>query len=269
MQFNDLTFDINSALRDGNHDLFCKLCKELTPKQRDRHRFLIPVLKYGDKSIFCCYLEQFSVISLKGFEMTLCSYAKKFHYQLMFEKDICFSLQDALKYTLIYRKYGCFQYLLKKIKFKEQIDHVYLVANLPVQTTLLAMAAIQGYHVGVTKILETGADLNGFVITENRVVMNYLMYICSNLNYQTETNYRKSQIINTIKLLINKGIDINHQGNEGQTALMIAASCGNRDLVKLLLEYGANTKIIDMSRKKAIDYASDESIRKLIHQNMV
>src|SRR5262249_56828956 len=70
-------------------------------------------------------------------------------------------------------------------------------------------------------------------------------------------------------ILIQHGADVNAQvtgtktysmriarapsANEGMTALHVAAQAGKGDLVRYLLDRGANTQIADASGKKAID----------------
>lgn len=46
--------------------------------------------------------------------------------------------------------------------------------------------------------------------------------------------------LNTAKLLINAGEDINYKGANGETPLHLAAAHGHHDLVKLLLSFGAD-----------------------------
>ncbi|HOJ50144.1 MAG TPA: ankyrin repeat domain-containing protein [Spirochaetota bacterium] len=68
-------------------------------------------------------------------------------------------------------------------------------------------------------------------------------------------------IINDYKLLINQ------KDNIGRTPLHYAASLGNIEIVKILLENGANPNILDYSndyRRTALDYTTNEEVRKLI-----
>ena len=51
--------------------------------------------------------------------------------------------------------------------------------------------------------------------------------------------------LNTAKLLINAGADLNYKGNTGETSLHLAAAHGHHDLVKLLLSYGADPNLTD------------------------
>jgi ankyrin repeat protein len=104
-----------------------------------------------------------------------------------------------------------------------------------------------------------------------------------------------------IKLLLEKGVDVNAKANDDKTALINASYQGNAEIVKLLLENGANVndkdvvgmtglmyasaqsqaevvKIIvekgadvnakDNEGKTALDHAKDEEIRKFLRENM-
>jgi ankyrin repeat protein len=51
--------------------------------------------------------------------------------------------------------------------------------------------------------------------------------------------------INIIKLLINKGIDINIKNNDGLAGLYSACKNGHIDIVKLLIDKGADINKMD------------------------
>ena len=67
--------------------------------------------------------------------------------------------------------------------------------------------------------------------------------------------YPSWQTADRIKLLIDKGINVNQQDNNGRTALMVTALSNIYNHVKMLLEAGANPLILDNKGKKALDYA--------------
>lgn len=48
---------------------------------------------------------------------------------------------------------------------------------------------------------------------------------------------------------------LDYSGKDGKTALIIASINGYEDIVRKLLEYGANANIIDLQGKTALDYA--------------
>jgi ankyrin repeat protein len=49
--------------------------------------------------------------------------------------------------------------------------------------------------------------------------------------------------LETVRVLVNKGADVNFQNNAGQTALYTAAMKGANDVVRFLLDSGANVNI--------------------------
>jgi acyl-CoA-binding protein len=68
-----------------------------------------------------------------------------------------------------------------------------------------------------------------------------------------------------LKLILStKGINIDLQDGEGQTALHYACSCGHRSCVELLLKLGANKDILDSEETSCIDVAYDSEIKSLL-----
>ena len=61
-----------------------------------------------------------------------------------------------------------------------------------------------------------------------------------------------------IQYFIDRKLNLNTINNEGKTPLHLAMKKGNIDIIELLIENGANTKIKDKKGKKPIDYASRE-----------
>ena len=72
-----------------------------------------------------------------------------------------------------------------------------------------------------------------------------------NLNIINDKGYTalmiaiRKNFIDIVKLLINAGADLDIQDNEGDTALMMSARSNLIDIVKLLLDAGANVNIIN------------------------
>ncbi len=58
-----------------------------------------------------------------------------------------------------------------------------------------------------------------------------------------------------MKLLINAGINLNQVNNYGDSALIIAASEGHKEICELLINNGINVNHINNEGKTALDYA--------------
>lgn len=74
----------------------------------------------------------------------------------------------------------------------------------------------------------------------------------------------KNGALETVKLLLEKGTDIDAKDNKGKTALMYAAEKGEFETVKFLLEKGANLIIGDNKAKTALTYAYNNGQTKII-----
>jgi ankyrin repeat protein len=64
--------------------------------------------------------------------------------------------------------------------------------------------------------------------------------------------------------LLENNAKIDYQTDEGTSALMIAAANGHTQIVRLLLNKGANASLKNKFDKTASDAAANEEIRKLI-----
>jgi ankyrin repeat protein len=70
-----------------------------------------------------------------------------------------------------------------------------------------------------------------------------------------------------VRLLLEKGAEVNAQAENGLTPLMVAAIAGRKDTVKLLLEHGADAGARDQEGKKALDLAKpDDELMNLLFQ---
>lgn len=69
-------------------------------------------------------------------------------------------------------------------------------------------------------------------------------------------NIHNGNFEEAIKLLIDKGADINFKDKYGNTVLMNACIMNNTELVKLLLENGADINAKDKDGYTALDLAS-------------
>ena len=85
--------------------------------------------------------------------------------------------------------------------------------------------------------------------------------LASNIGIKrTWTVIRYTEVLNDIdntevvKLLLNASVNIDKQDNNGYTALILAAYENNREIIELLLDYGADEFILNDENKSFYDY---------------
>jgi uncharacterized protein len=66
------------------------------------------------------------------------------------------------------------------------------------------------------------------------------------------------------RLLLDAGADVNGQGEGGFTALHAAAENGDEDLVRLLLDHGADASLATAQGKRPVDLAQSEALRSVL-----
>ncbi len=74
----------------------------------------------------------------------------------------------------------------------------------------------------------------------------------------------KVTTIDLMELLLNKGVQINAKGSEGKTALMIAASMNNIEMVRKLVANGADIGLKDDNGLRAYDYTDYPEIKDML-----
>ncbi len=67
-----------------------------------------------------------------------------------------------------------------------------------------------------------------------------------------------------IKLLIDKGADINQRNFYKETAIIMAAGGGNIDVVRLLLSYKPDLDLLDREHKSALYYAQEKNYKDIV-----
>ncbi|HNQ68361.1 MAG TPA: ankyrin repeat domain-containing protein [Bacteroidales bacterium] len=72
----------------------------------------------------------------------------------------------------------------------------------------------------------------------------------------TLIDYVKLGNVTKVQELIVSGVNLNHQDEYGYTALIWAASYSKPDMVKLLLEAGADDEITDVDKHNALYWAN-------------
>ena len=107
--------------------------------------------------------------------------------------------------------------------------------------TAMTMAASEGHLECLKLLVKYGADING------------IKKSFPPLHTAAEEDKR-----DIIDYLISQNVKVNKKDMTGRTALMYAASEGNKYAVMMLVEAGADKSINDLRGHQAIDYAEDE-----------
>ena len=89
---------------------------------------------------------------------------------------------------------------------------------------------------------------------------------CSSNSGEALIDTARNGDLETAKLLIENGTDINANDKDGVTALMNASKEGNLEIVKYLVEKGANVNIKDNHGRTALDLAETEEIKKVLRK---
>ncbi|MBD6618753.1 ankyrin repeat domain-containing protein [Komarekiella sp. 'clone 1'] len=121
--------------------------------------------------------------------------------------------------------------------------------------TALMKATREGVYVVVQELIEAGADINARNSDASgglRLRNNALWFACFGNHYDL------------IHLLLAANIDINNQNDNGATVLMYAASSGKTEVVKLLLQYYPNMHLKNLDDYKAIDFASNLEVLRIL-----
>ncbi|WP_455756289.1 ankyrin repeat domain-containing protein [Sulfurimonas sp.] len=99
-----------------------------------------------------------------------------------------------------------------------------------------------------SELIEAGADLELRNIDGNTALWN----ACFGQDYKC------------VEQLVKAGIKLDSMNDNDVTALMYSASAGKADMVKLLVEYGADKSIENLDGFKAIDLAITPTIYRLL-----
>lgn len=124
----------------------------------------------------------------------------------------------------------------------------------PSGLTPLMRAARQGDAEKVIVLLDSGAHLN----VRNADGNNALWFACV------------GEYLAMIDLLVQRGIAIDNQNDNGATCLMYASSTGKESVLKALLAHGADTRLTSLDDFTALDVAATlECLRVLRAQRNV
>jgi len=204
----------------------------------------IPFLFRGDAKLLEIFIHTFKIQSLKTYESVFCRNGKIIHYKTLISCNVCFDLQIALRYTIVYGRYTVFQFLLTLVRYDEQLDHIYR-GPYGSQQTLMSLCACNGYYKGLRCLANYGANINVQSVNERGETRNCLMAAVDN-NHYNQLSDRQRIMVQKCVYHLSTLYPINQQNSRGQTALMFAQRAGNTELVEILLELGADTDIKDM-----------------------
>lgn len=137
--------------------------------------------------------------NIKGSEHIFCMYAKIPHYQILYKRNVCFSLIHAIRYCLTYNKQQEFNYLLTKIKCSEQLDFIFTTSSYST-LNLLTIAATHGKVQALKKLLSYGANPEITILYSEHQYMTPLEITCSGKYIDSLL----PKVIKCIKLLSNK-----------------------------------------------------------------
>jgi ankyrin repeat protein len=114
--------------------------------------------------------------------------------------------------------------------------------------TALMKATRDGLYRVVKELIDAGADINATNDDHN----NALWFACFGNHYDL------------MNLLLEANIDINNQNDNGATVLMYGASAGKTEVVRLLLQHNPNMNLQNLDDYKAIDFASNIEVLRLL-----
>ncbi len=159
------------------------------------------------------------------------------------------SNQTAIYLAVLYQKLDCVIYLTSKNAHLETVSFDY---------TALTLAITRGYYQIVNHLVDVGADIEfrstKWLIPRQQTPLIIAVSEAHSHNFNAENNLKYKTIITK---LLEKGVDVNAQDSCGYTALSTAARLGLLDIVKLLVEYGADITIPNIDLKSPIKIAQD------------
>ena len=112
-------------------------------------------------------------------------------------------------------------------------------------STPLFSSVVSLHPIIVAKLLKAGADPN---LGDKEMAEIPIMRVVSHVYHSKEGK-------SIFDMLIDAGVNIDLQTRCGETVLMRAARLGTLQVVRKLIECGANPDLVDNSGKRAIDFA--------------
>ena len=125
------------------------------------------------------------------------------------------------------------------------------------------------------KTFENFNNQDIFTYIKNNDIQSIKNYINSGHDLNIQDNFGHTALIwaarnsdnkEIVKLLLNAGADIDKQDKCDYTALIWAAFCNNREIVEILLDYGADEFILNDNNKSFYDYLNYENKQHFLHK---
>ncbi|XP_006006743.1 M-phase phosphoprotein 8 isoform X2 [Latimeria chalumnae] len=130
--------------------------------------------------------------------------------------------------------------------------------GMDLQLEWMTLEDFQKHLDGEDEIISTTESISNSVLRDAVKNGDYLTVKLA-LNSKEEYNLDQENFLTTVAILLEAGVHVNLQQISGETALMKACKRGNSDIVRLLLEYGADCNILSKHQNSALHYAKQSN----------
>lgn len=117
----------------------------------------------------------------------------------------------------------------------------------------LVLALLEHNPAQVKQALDNGAVVNRVVEPQSGMTLLDSAISHADLTMRLIEPQQSAQVLEIIELLLEKGADVNVQGYQGYTSLMIAPM--SVEIVELLLRYGADPTVVNLQGESALNRA--------------
>ena len=159
--------------------------------------------------------------------------------EILFGKEIHFVVNEAIGCTalILACEYGHLEVVQLLLKANANPNHEHEGTGI----TALIIAVQEGFSDIVQQLLEYGADPN--IRDKNGCTAIHYIMILDDTETPKSSKKTMSDKLEILQLLIVRGINVNIMDETGRTALMMASIDGFTEVVKLLLQAGADPNI--------------------------
>lgn len=256
-------------LRNDNFDVVEHLLSKgaiVNCCDNDERTPLIIALENEDIELFECLMINGAQVDSPGNKRTtplheMCKSGQEQNVLLLLSAGSAINILDKQNMTplMLASKCGYLEIVEDLIMRKASINSVDHYG-----TTALMLACIGGFDDVIRFLVEMGADVNktdknnwtallAFANSnnDNAEVVNFLIDRGADFNFSTNdkvsslmmASFRGHQ--NIVNCLLQHNVHVNHKDIYGKTAIVSACLSGNIDIVRVLLEFGADTEVID------------------------